>query len=194
MNKFFIIFLLFFSLAGKSYSKTLYVFGSFGLSDYVIDTQDTTEISNKLLSLGFASATTSADTNTLGYKFGVGMNIPLLFSIEGSFANLGKISFSSKTTSPSENLSANVEMKGLNVDLLKNLGPFGFSFGLFKVNDTVKISSSNGTVDVPIDKIFLPKIGANINYKKYRLEFSRLFITPNSHINTFMIGYVFNLL
>ena len=61
------------------------------------------------------------------------------------------------------------------------------------VEDDITISSSKGNVDVPIDKFILPKIGANFKYNDYRFEFNRIFITPNSQINSFMIGYVFNI-
>jgi hypothetical protein len=195
MKKSFLILILsLFCFTNQSFSETLYLFSSLGVSDYEIGIKDKSEINNKLTKLGFASATTSANTNNLAYSLGFGLNIPLKFSVEGSYANLGKISFSSTTTSPSETLSADVQIKGLNIDLLKNIGPLAFSAGFMKVDETVKISSSQGSIDVPVDEMILPKIGASINFNNYRFKINRIYITPNSHINTFMIGYIINLL
>ena len=108
--------------------------------------------------------------------------------------NLGKVSFTSKTTSPSETLSADVKIQGLNIDIQKSLGPFALSGGIMRIDDTIKLSSSKGNADVPIDKILIPKIGANIQFNNYRFEFNKVFLTPNSHINSFMLSYIFELL
>ena len=80
------------------------------------------------------------------------------------------------------------------MDLLKKLGSFDFTTGLITVNDDIKISSSKGNVDVPIDNFIIPQVGANFNSKNFRFEIKRIFITPNSHINSFMISYMYNIL
>ena len=82
----------------------------------------------------------------------------------------------------------------MSLDILKGLGPFSLSAGFMRLDDTIKISSSRGSVDVPVDKMLIPKVGANIKLSNYRLEYSRIFITPNSEINSLMISYIFNLL
>ena len=194
MVKCFIFLLLFIILySNSSNSENLYLFSSIGFVDYQINSKDKTEINNKLTGIGFGSATTSSDTDNLAYKVGFGFKVPLNFFVEGSYVNYGKIKFLSTTTSPSESLSADVEIKGLSADLLKSIGPFALSAGLMMVEDDINISSSKGNVDVPIDEFILPKIGAHLKYNDYRFELNRIFITPNSHINSFMIGYSFDL-
>ena len=187
------IFLLSILFSSPSYSENLYLFSSIGYSDYQINLKDTTEINNKLTSIGFGSATTSTDTDNLAYKVGFGLRVPLFFVVEGSYVNYGNLNFKTTTTSPSESLSADVPIKGLSLDLLQSLGPFAVSAGLMMVEDDITIPSSLGNINVPIDKLLIPKIGANLKYNNYRLEFNRIFITPNSQIDSLMIGYVFNI-
>lgn len=192
-----ILFLLFFFLnlffSRLSYSETIYLIGSLGTSSYSIDNKDKTEINNKLIALGFSDASTSVKTEDLSYKLGLGIKLPLLFSIESSYANLGEIKFTSETT-PAETITADAKIRGVSLDILKGLGPFSLSAGFMRLDDTIKISSSRGSVDVPVDKMLIPKVGANIKLSNYRLEYSRIFITPNSEINSLMISYIFNLL
>ena len=90
-----IFFIFIWSFANISQAETLYLFGGVGISDYEIATKDKSEINNKLTSLGFGSANTVTDTENLSHKFGVGVKIPLLLSIEASYENLGEISFNS---------------------------------------------------------------------------------------------------
>jgi hypothetical protein len=192
-----ILFLLFLFLnlffSRLSYSETIYLIGSLGTSSYSIDNKDKTEINNKLIALGFSDASTSVKTEDLSYKLGLGIKLPLLFSIESSYANLGEIKFTSETT-PAETITADAKIRGVSLDILKGLGPFSLSAGFMRLDDTIKISSSRGSVDVPVDKMLIPKVGANIKLSNYRLEYSRIFITPNSEINSLMISYIFNLL
>ena len=54
------------------------------------------------------------------YKLGMGINIPLLFSLEGYYGNFGKITINSTTTTPSENINSVIKLNGLNLDILKN--------------------------------------------------------------------------
>ena len=187
------IFLFSILFSSPSYSENLYLFSSIGYSDYQINLKDTTEINNKLTSIGFGSATTSTDTDNLAYKVGFGLRVPLFFIVEGSYVNYGNLLFKTTTTSPSESLSVDVPLKGLSLDLLQNLGPFAVSAGLMMVEDDITIPSSLGNINVPIDKLLIPKIGANLKYNNYRLEFNRIFITPNSQIDSLMIGYVFDI-
>lgn len=187
------LFLFLWSFANFSHAKTLYLFGGVGISDYNIATKDKTEINNKLTSLGFGSAKTNTDTQNLSHKFGVGVKIPLLLSIETSYENLGKISFNTTTTTPSETLTGKAEIRGVSIDLLKGLGPLAVSGGFLRITDTIQITSSKGDVDVPIDKILIPKIGVKLKYQNYRLEYNRVFITPNSHVNSIMLSYIFEL-
>ena len=187
------IFLFSILFSSPCYSENLYLFSSIGYSDYQINLKDTTEINNKLTSIGFGSATTSTDTDNLAYKVGFGLRVPLFFIVEGSYVNYGNLNFKTTTTSPSESFSADVAIKGLSLDLLQNLGPFAVSAGLMMVEDDITIPSSLGNINVPIDKFLIPKVGANLKYNNYRLEFNRIFITPNSQIDSLMIGYVFNI-
>ena len=194
MRKCFISLFLFSILfSNPSYSENLYLFSSIGYSDYQINLKDKTEINNKLTGIGFGSATTSTVTDNLAYKVGFGLRVPLFISVEGSYVNYGNLLFKTTTTSPSEALLAEVAVKGLSLDILQSLGPLAVSAGLMMVEDDIALISSKGNINVPIDKFLLPKIGANLKYNNYRFEFNRIFITPNSQINSFMIGYVFNI-
>ena len=187
----FFLFILLFS--NPSYSENLYLFSSIGYSDYQINLKDTTEINNKLTGIGFGSATTSTDTDNLAYKVGFGLRVPLFFIVEGSYVNYGNLLFKTTTSSPSEALLAEVAVKGLSLDILQSLGPLAVSAGLMMVEDDIAIISSKGNIKIPIDKFLIPKIGVNLKYNNYRLEFNRIFITPNSQIDSLMIGYVFNI-
>ena len=194
MKKCFISLFLFSILfSNPSYSENLYLFSSIGYSDYQVNLKDKTEINNKLTGIGFGSATTSIGTDDLAYKVGFGLRVPLFFTVEGSYVNYGNLNFKTTTTSPSESLSADVEFKGLSVDILQSLGPFAASAGLMMVEDDIVIISSKGNINVPIDKLLIPKIGVNFKYNDYRIEFNRIYITPNSQIDSVMIGYVFNI-
>jgi len=192
-KRFISLFLFSILFSNPSYSENLYLFSSIGYSDYQINLKDKTEINNKLTDIGFGSATTSTDTDNLAYKVGFGLRVPLFFVVEGSYVNYGNLNFKTTTTSPSESFSADVPIKGLSLDLLQNLGPFAVSAGLMMVEDDITIPSSLGNINVPIDKLLIPKIGANLKYNNYRLEFNRIFITPNSQIDSLMIGYVFDI-
>ena len=192
-KRFISLFLFSILFSNPSYSENLYLFSSIGYSDYQINLKDKTEINNKLTDIGFGSATTSTDTDNLAYKVGFGLRVPLFFVVEGSYVNYGNLNFKTTTTSPSESFSADVPIKGLSLDLLQNLGPFAVSAGLMMVEDDVTIDTSLGNINVPIDKLLIPKIGANLKYNNYRLEFNRIFITPNSQIDSLMIGYVFDI-
>ena len=187
------IFLFSILFSSPSYSENLYLFSSIGYSDYQINLKDKTEINNQLTGIGFGSATTSTVTDDLAYNVGFGLRVPLFFIVEGSYVNYGNLNFKTTTTSPSESLSVDVPLKGLSLDLLQSLGPFAVSAGLMMVEDAVTIPSSLGNINVPIDKLLIPKIGANLKYNNYRLEFNRIFITPNSQIDSLMIGYVFDI-
>ena len=92
---FLIISLFLFSIlfSNPSYSENLYLFSSIGYSDYQINLKDKTEINNKLTGIGFGSATTSIVTDNVAYKVGFGLRVPLLFIVEGSYVNYGKIKF-----------------------------------------------------------------------------------------------------
>ena len=195
MRKCFISLFLFSILfSNPSYSENLYLFSSIGYSDYQINLKDKTEINNKLTGIGFGSATTSTVTDNLAYKVGFGLRVPLFISVEGSYVNYGNLLFKTTTTSPSEALLAEVAVKGLSLDILQSLGPLAVSAGLMMVEDDIAIISSKGNINIPIDKFLIPKIGLNLKYNDYRFEFNRIFITPNSQVDSFMIGYVFNIL
>ena len=193
LKSFLLIFFTFIGFANLSQAETLYIFGGAGFSHYEINEKDKTEINSKLTSLGFGSAETTTDAENLSYKFGAGIKIPLLFSIEGSYENLGSIDFKSTTTSPSETISAKAEIRGISIDLLKNVGPLAVSAGVMSLSDNIEISTSKGNIDLPIDKIVLPKLGAKFRLKNYRIEYTRVFITPSSHLNSIIVSYVLDI-
>ena len=55
------------------------------------------------------------------------------------------------------------------------------------------VATSKGNIDLPIDKIVLPKLGAKFRFKSYRIEYTRVFITPSSHLNSIIISYVLDI-
>ncbi len=172
----------------------VYLIGGLGNSNYSIGDSDITEINNKLTGLGFATATTTVSTDNLSYEFGFGINVFESYYIEATYLNFGNIEISSTTTSPAESLTADIAIKGFNVDLSKSIGPFGLSAGIIKIDNDVEISSSLGNADVPIDDYFLPKFGVSVQLSNYRAEISRTFLTTNSYLNNLMLSYIINLL
>ena len=104
------------------------------------------------------------------------------------------MTFTSTTTTPSETINTNVPNKGVALDILKKLGPLSFNAGLININDNVEIVSSKGNLNVPIDDILIPKVGLNYQFGNYRLEYTKIFLTTNSTMDTFMVGYMFNFL
>ena len=190
-----IIFCILFFSTKITYSKdSLYLFGSLGLSNYSIGNSDITEVNNKLTGLGFATSSTIVDSKKLSYEYGLGMNVLKLFAMELSYLDLGQVSIESTTTSPGESLNAKVNIEGTSVDIIKTIGPIGFTGGLIKIDDDITISSSLGSVDVPIGDYFLPKIGASVQINNYRIEANRTFLTPNSNLNNFMFSYIFSII
>ena len=158
------------------YSKeTLYLFGSAGYSNYAIGDSDITEIDNKITGLGFGTSKTITDTKKFSYEYGIGLKMLELLIVEISYLDMGQISLTTSTTVPSESLNAKINIEGISIDLIKNIGPIGLTGGILKIDDNVKISSSLGNVNIPIDDLFLPKIGGNIKINNYRLEINRTF-------------------
>ena len=184
--------ILFFSIKNVHSKDSLYFFGGLGISNYNIGNSDIDEVNNKLTGLGFATSSTSFQTDNLSYEYGIGTGLLALMNLELSYLSLGQLTSDSSTTSPSESLKAKVNIQGLNFDLVKNFGPFGISGGLIKIDDKVSISSSLGNIDLPIDDYFLPKIGIGVMLKRYRIEANRAYLTQNSSLNYFMISYVFD--
>ena len=176
-------------------SDNIYLFGNIGVSDFQIKNNDKSNIDTKLTNLGFASASTSVNSDNFSYEVGLGVVLPLLgIGLEAAIIDYGEIKFTSTTTSPSETINANVPIKGVAVDILKELGPIAFNAGLISINDNVEIVSSRGNLNVPIDDILIPKVGANYQIGNYRLEYTRIFLTTNSTMDTFMVGYIFDFL
>ena len=190
---FLIIFLLIISTS--VFSKNIYLFGSLGMSNYNISDKDTNAIDSKLTDIGFSTASTSTTTDNLAYKVGLGINFPVInIGIESSYVNYGKIAFKSNTTVPTETLNVDVNIEGIAVDVTKTIGPISFAAGLMNIDDSVKINSSQGNVNVPIDDILIPKIGINLMFNNIRFEYSRLYFSNNSNLDAFMFGYVLNIL
>ena len=176
------------------YSKeTLYLFGGAGYSNYDIGDSDITEINNKVTGLGFGTSKTTTDIKKFSYEYGFGLEILKILTVEISYLDMGQISLATSTTTPSESLNTKINIEGISIDLIKNIGPIGLTGGILKIDNDIKISSSLGNANAPIDDLFLPKIGGNIKINNYRFEINRTFITPNSHINNIMISYIFGI-
>ena len=75
-----------------------------------------------------------------------------------------------------------------------DVGPISFNTGLISINDNVEIVSSKGNLNVPIDDILIPKVGVNYNFGNYRLEYTKIFLTTQSTMDIFMLGYKFSFL
>ena len=191
----FIVFLFILSFSSPVSSENIYLFGNVGASDFQIKNKDKTDIDTKLTNLGFSSASTSVNSDNFSYELGLGVVLPLLrIGIEASIIDYGEIKFTSTTTSPSETINTNVPIKGVALDILKKLGPLSFNAGLININDNVEIVSSKGNLNVPIDDILIPKVGLNYQFGNYRLEYTKIFLTTNSTMDNFMVGYMFNFL
>ena len=186
-------FILFFST--PVLSDNIYIFGNIGISDFQIKNDDKSDINTKLTNLGFSSASTSVNSDNFSYEVGIGVVLPLLrVGLEASIIDYGEIKFTSTTTSPAETINANVPIRGIAADILKELGPISLNAGLISINDNVEIVSSKGNLNVPIDDILIPKVGVNYNFGNYRLEYTKIFLTTQSTMDIFMLGYKFNFL
>ena len=191
----FILFFFILLFSTSVLSDNIYVFGNIGISDFQIQNDDKSDINTKLTNLGFSSASTSVNSDNFSYELGLGVVLPLLrIGIEASIIDYGEIKFTSTTTTPSETINTNVPIKGVALDILKKLGPLSFNAGLININDNVEIVSSKGNLNVPIDDILIPKVGLNYQFGNYRLEYTKIFLTTNSTMDTFMVGYMFNFL
>ena len=189
----FLIFLFFFIYPNISYSQSFYLLGGAGITNGKISQIDKNTIDTKIKNIGFESSKTTSSNENFSYKLGMGINIPLLFSLEGYYGNFGKITINSTTTTPSENINSVIKLNGLNLDILKNLGPAGISLGVLKIDEKIKIKSSKGNVGIPVDTLFFPKIGANLKYKNYRLDFNRIYLSPDSQANSVILTYMFTI-
>ena len=194
MKKFIVFFfILFFST--PVLSDNIYIFGNIGISDFQIKNDDKSDINTKLTNLGFSSASTSVNSDNFSYEVGIGVVLPLLrVGLEASIIDYGEIKFTSTTTSPAETINANVPIRGIAADILKELGPISLNAGLISINDNVEIVSSKGNLNVPIDDILIPKVGINYQFGNYRLEYAKIFLTTKSTMDIFMVGYIFNFL
>ena len=144
------------------YSKeTLYLFGGAGYSNYDIGDSDITEINNKVTGLGFGTSKTTTDIKKFSYEYGFGLEILKILTVEISYLDMGQISLATSTTTPSESLNTKINIEGISIDLIKNIGPIGLTGGILKIDNDIKISSSLGNANAPIDDLFLPKIGFN---------------------------------
>ena len=191
----FILFFFILLFSTSVLSDNIYIFGNIGISDFQIDNDDKTDINTKLTNLGFSSASTSVNSDNFSYELGLGVVLPLLrLGLEASIIDYGEIKFNSTTTSPAETINANVPIKGVALDILKELGPISLNTGLISINDNVEIVSSKGNINVPIDDILIPKVGVNYNFGNYRLEYTKIFLTTQSTMDIFMLGYKFSFL
>ena len=191
----FILFFFILLFSTSVLSDNIYVFGNIGFSDFQIENDDKSDINTKLTNLGFSSASTSVNSDIFSYELGVGVVLPLLrVGLEASIIDYGEIKFTSTTTSPAEIINANVAIKGVALDILKQLGPISLNTGLISINDNVEIVSSKGNINVPIDDILIPKVGVNYHFGNYRLEYTKIFLSTKSTMDVFMVGYIFNFL
>ena len=189
----FFLFLFLFICPNISYGQSFYLLGGVGITNEKINQTDKNTIDTKIINIGFGSSKTTSDNKNFSYKLGMGIKIPLLFSLEGYYGNFGKITLNSITTSPSENINSVIKLNGLNLDILKNLGPVGLSLGVLKIDEKIKIKSSKGNIGIPVDSLFFPKIGANLKYKNYRLDFNRIYLSPDSQANSVILTYMFTI-
>ena len=195
MLRLILIILCFSNISSKIlYGKdNIYIFGGLGYSNYEINNSDITEINNKITGLGFATSSTTYDSKNFSYEYGIGLDVLELFVLEASYLDLGQVSLETNTTGPSETLTTDIDIEGISLDLVRNIGPLGFTRGFLKIDDDIKVYSSLGNTNVPVDDLLLPRLGANIIVNNYRFEINRTFLSPNSHLNNFMISYIFNL-
>lgn len=92
-------------------------------------TLDDAGINAALLSLGFASATTSKSETSAAYKAFIGYSFNEYIAIEGGYFNLGKFKFDSAVTPPG-NLHGETSSQGFNVDAVLSY-PFAQGFSVF---------------------------------------------------------------
>lgn len=94
-----------------------YVGGNIGLSRAEIDED---RIREDLQAQGFAIPSFSDDDRDIGYKFFGGYQFNRYLALEGGYFDLGSFDFEA-TTAPPGSLNGDIEISGLNVDLVGSL-------------------------------------------------------------------------
>lgn len=103
-----------------------YVGGNVGQSYGAIDR---TEITSSLLNSGFTTTAFDDDERDTGYKLFGGYQFNRYFAIEGGYFDLGEFGFTA-TTLPTGTLDGQIEIEGLNLDLV-GLIPVTDRFSVF---------------------------------------------------------------
>ncbi len=103
-----------------------YVGGNYGWSAATIDDE---RIKSSLLARGFTTTSINDDDRDTGYKIYGGYRINRNFAIEGGYFNLGEFGYA-LTTVPTGTLTGNIELQGVNLDVVGIL-PFTEKFSAF---------------------------------------------------------------
>jgi OOP family OmpA-OmpF porin len=152
-------------------------------------TIDEERITSSLLSSGFTVTDFSEDDSERGYKLFGGYQFSRNFAIEGGYFDLGSYGFTAETQ-PSGTLTGNIEVTGLNLDLVALL-PVGERFSLFgraganraEASDTF---SGTGLINVPnpsrsqrdtnlkvgvgVQWAFSDRIAARLEAERYQID------------------------
>jgi OOP family OmpA-OmpF porin len=145
-----------------------YIGGNVGESDATIDNE---RIAENLLEGGFATTAFDENDSDTGYKLFWGYQFNRYFALEGGYFDLGEFDFTA-TTFPVGTLNGNLDIKGVNVDLVGFL-PFTDKFSAFGrvgVNHAETESSFSGTGAVNVinpnasEREANLKLGAGLQY------------------------------
>lgn len=162
-----------------------YMHGGVKYFDYGVTTGDLQTINTSLVSLGFASSTSSTDNTGWGFEIGLGYNISDNYAIEGSYVDLGTLTIKTNLTGPTENISTDIDghsfAGGIKAKFGSGTEHFFVRGGMHSWELNSKVTTSLGTSSDPLGSGTDPWGGVgfqwemvNLSYDMYKLDSSEI--------------------
>ena len=133
-------------------AKDNYLFGGPKLFSYDIDQADVDQLATDLVSLGFSTATVSANDYGGGFDIGIGFPITEMIDIEASFVYMGQFKLTADMTGPTENLTITSDSMSFPIMAKIKFGESDYNFfakaGWHFWQQDATIATSRGSVEL----------------------------------------------
>ena len=196
MKKTLIIILLFFSIVNILKAKDdFYIYGSLGISDFGLTTDDLNTLNTSIVNLGYSSSFTTTTNAGISLKLSAGFDINEFLAIEGGYTYLGELDLENTTTGP---VTKNTFSFGTDGWEISGLGKFGdddqyfFARGGFwswnvDVTVTTSLGSSTAVLGSGTDALF----GVGGDYSGIRAEVTAYGL-DGDYVYNYSVGYKYS--